>query len=42
MPIVESSAEDPIFPHWAATETVAQLRLLYDYLGGVTTGPKGP
>jgi hypothetical protein len=31
--LVESGAEDPIFPHGAATETIAQLRLLYHYLG---------
>lgn len=31
--LVESGTEDPIFPHQAASETVAQLRLLYDHLG---------
>jgi dienelactone hydrolase len=31
--LVETGSEDPIFPQGAATETVAQLRLLYDYLG---------
>ena len=30
--LVESGISDPIFPHEAASETVAQLRLLYDYL----------
>ncbi len=31
--LVESGAEDPIFPRGAAVETVAQLRLLYDHFG---------
>jgi dienelactone hydrolase len=31
--LVESGTEDPIFPFGAATETVAQLRVLYDHLG---------
>jgi dienelactone hydrolase len=31
--LVESGIADPIFPHGAARETVAQLRLLYDYFG---------
>lgn len=31
--LVESGTSDPIFPHGAASETVGQLRLLYDYLG---------
>ena len=31
--LIESGTEDPIFPHGTASETVARLRLLYDYHG---------